>query len=167
MDTEVKPIMPDLNAKTFTANGKTYTRLNSLPVARYEEYERLQIEFAFNASFENLFKAMQAAYLDLNQMKVADASVKLYNALHGITAIEAKDTAACKLCALFIVADGEDITKVDEALNSQKIEDWRLEGIDVNYFFTLAALFINGYKDAYKMLTQDTLQQSQKTAQQQ
>jgi hypothetical protein len=163
MDT-IAPKMPDLNAKTFTANGKTYTRLSSLPVGRYEEYERLQIEFAFNASFENLFKAMQAAYLDLNALKAADASVKLYNALHGITAIEAKDTAACKLCALFLVTEGEDITKIDEALNQQKIEDWRQEGIDVNYFFTLAALFINGYKDAYKMLTQDTLAASQTAA---
>ena len=82
----------------------------------------------------------------------------LYNLLHGVAAIENKDAAALRLCALFINESDEDVTVFDEAKMKDKIECWSKE-LDVSPFFHLAASLVDGWMPAYNITIRNTLKE--------
>ena len=129
---------------------------DSLSFNRFRELQRISIEFGFSTTFVELFKEIQKAY-DLVQTNKnwGDLAVTLYNLLHGVAAIENKDAAALRLCALFISETGEDVTVFDEAKMKDKIECWSKE-LDVSSFFHLAASLVDGWMPAYNITIQNT-----------
>ena len=147
----------DFKEKKFTCGGRTFYVQDSLSFNRFRELQRISIEFGFSTTFVELFKEIQKAY-DLVQTNKnwGDLAVTLYNLLHGVAAIENKDAAALRLCALFISETGEDVTVFDEAKMKDKIECWSRE-LDVSPFFHLAASLVDGWMPAYNITIRNTL----------
>ena len=63
---------------------------------------------------------------------------------------------AMLICALFFVTEDEDLTKWDEQMGKQKVQDWNECGYDVNSFFRIAANLVNGYIDILEGIFQST-----------
>lgn len=147
---------PGLEATSFeTWNGKKYYIQKSLSAERMAMREKLEIQFSFGVTFENLFKALTDTYVLLNDRKFADAAVNIHNTINGIANSDNQQVSAVELCKLFINQEGEDISIYDPKVMEQKSEDWK--DIDVKYFFQLAALSVHGWINAYKELTQSFL----------
>ena len=143
----------DPQARSFEANGKKYFIETKLSIARFHEYQILEKEAGFSISFSSMVEAIKEAYKDLNQLKAADASVKLHNLLAGISKIAEKEHVLLKMCALFINTEDEDRGEIDDDLITTKISDWEKE-YDVNGFFTLALNTINGFFQIYSEMHQ-------------
>ena len=149
-----------VNEDSFVACGTRYLIGNSLSITRFIEYEKLQNHVGFGVSFKSLFGTLTEVYELLNKQKLADAIVKIHNAIMGIKEKGDNRThPAMLLCALFINREDEDITKWDEADALRKIKDWGDEGYDMNSFFLLGVSFVEGFTDAYERLTLNTLDQ--------
>lgn len=153
---ELKKIDPSLGF--FQANGKTYKIEKSLSIERYSFYQRFEIELGYGSSFQDLYGAMSNAYNLLNQGKMADASVALYNAMRGFAELEKKEPHVLKYCALFINTDDEDRRVITDDMISAKIKDWQEEGLEVASFFQLALNSIPGFIEAYRSSSQATLE---------
>ena len=150
------PLKKVLGLKEFTANKQLYIVRRSLSVARFEAFERLQVEVGFGVDFGNLYANVAKVYDYINTVKLADASVACRNVLDGVkTNLQDRENLMLKLCALFICRPGEDISTYDEILAAQKIDDWRKEGIEMNTLFTYALNLVNGFTVVYKEASQD------------
>jgi len=146
----------DFKEKKFTCGGRTFYVQDSLSFNRFRELQRISIEFGFSTTFVELFKEIQKAYDFVQTNKNwGDLAVTLYNLLHGVAAIENKDAAALRLCALFINESDEDVTVFDEAKMKDKIECWSKE-LDVSPFFHLAASLVDGWMPAYNITIRNT-----------
>lgn len=141
----------------FNANGKVYTIRTTLTIERFEEFEQLQGEVGFGVDFLNLFKSMRKGYDYLNDGQPADAAVVMYNVMHGIKKhLDRRVNEVLMLCTLFICREGEDVTRYDEALCFDKINDWKREGITMDNFFSLAFNLVNGFIPVYNEISQAT-----------
>lgn len=151
-----------LEANSFTANGQKYIIHQAMTIKRFEIYERLQLEVAYGIEFENIATQLNAAYDDLQKFKAADASVKIHNILFGLSRkLGNRELNILLLCSLFVCRENEDLTAWTEAEASEKINDWRTEGIDIQDFFKLAFGSISGFT---KALEADLLNTSATTA---
>ena len=150
----LKKIAPD--AKEFTANGKRYRLISSLPISRYEDFELFQLEVAIGRSFEAIQQSINHAYRLCNRVVkgeevFAELAILLRDMSIGAALAGTKTPhAVLKMCALFLVRDDEDLSRCPNELIEDKINDWREEGIDMGYFFTFALLTIPGFLQAYK-----------------
>lgn len=150
-------IMPDLNAKSFTANGTEYFISNEMPIYRMAISQKLELEFGFGASFAELVNTHKELYTLLNDRKFVDCAVKVYNTLNGMAQVDELKIGCVEFCTLFINTAGEDISIYDQAVMEKKKEDWNKGLISPRFFFQLAALYTNGFISAYKGLIQGTL----------
>jgi hypothetical protein len=152
-------IFPDINAKSFEANGKTFRVAQSLSTERYEILERYQIEFGFGVSFAEMFEAWVEQYKLLQgDNRRADAAVNAYKVINGMTNIDNNLVFAFQVCTLFINYDNEDVRYYDPTLAEKKIADWRDGAIDSRFFFQQASTFVAGYINVYKMLVENISQ---------
>lgn len=146
----------DPEQRTFEAGGHKYTAVTSLTVERYEAYELYQQEVGIGRTFEELQAQINRAYALCNEVATgkkvfAELAVILHDLSIGCTLVGSNQPhAVLKLCALFLVRDGEDLSTIDDQLVQQKINDWRTEGIDMAYFFGFALRSIPGFLAAYK-----------------
>jgi hypothetical protein len=150
------------DATEFTASGQRYRRLMSLSIDRYEAYELLQVEIGMGRTFEQFNDEVNRAYELCNEVATgkkvfADLAVLLRDLSIGCSLLgQQQHHAVLKMCALFLVRDGEDLRTIDDQMIKDKIDDWRNEGIDMGYFFTFALLSIPGFLAAYKAVSQTT-----------
>ena len=111
----------------------------------------------FYPSIINPFKSMHKKHWELwellNQMKFAEMAVILNNLLNGNAKLEEMEPTALKICSLFINTKDEDRTIWNADLCSNKINDWKLEGYDMQDFFRLALGTVDGYADIYKEMS--------------
>lgn len=146
----------DFTKKYFECQGRKFYLKDSLSFARYRELQKIILEFSFSATFVDLFKNVKTAWEFMNQLKFADAAVTLHNIMIGIKNLEDKDDAVFRLCALFLDEEGEDVTGYDEGKMREKIDCWAKE-CDVTPFFQLAAKLVPSWIDAYKIVSQNGL----------
>jgi hypothetical protein len=149
---ELKTI--DFTNKHFECGGRKFTITETPSFRRYHEMQKISLEFGLSESFFNIYKNANHVYELLNQSKVADAAVALYNILYGIVSIEEKQPAAFRLCALFINEEGEDSAEYDEGKMNDKIECWGKE-LDPLPFFHLASSLVDGWVPAYNDFIQN------------
>lgn len=142
--------------KHFECGGKKFYVKDSLSFARYREMQKLNLEFGYSATFNDIFKHIREAWDMLNALKLAEAAVILHNIMYGVVSLENKDDPALRLCALFIDEDGEDSTIYDEGKMRDKIECWGKE-LDTLPFFQLASNLVSGWMPAYKIVSQSGL----------
>lgn len=149
---ELKTI--DFTKKHFECGGKKFYVRDSLSFARYRELQKINLEFGYSATFQDIFKNIRTAWDLLNQVKLGEAAVVLHNIMYGVVSLEEKDDPALRLCALFIDEEGEDPFVYDEAKTKEKIEIWSKE-CDVTPFFQLASSLTPGWSHAYKIIIPD------------
>ena len=155
---ELKTI--DFSKKFFECGGKKfYIKSETLSFARYRELQKINLEFGYSATFQDLFKNIRTAWELLNQVKLGEAAVVLHNAMYGIVSLEEKDDPAWRICALFINEEGEDPATFDEGKMREKIELWSAE-LDCLPFFQLAADLTPGWRDVCRQLIQSGLEKA-------
>ena len=150
--TELKKLDP--KSTSFVANEKTYFIETALSIERFHEYQIYEKEAGFGMSFKSLVEALRDAYDDINQLKAADAAVKLHNVLTGIAKTAERENVLLKMCALFINTKDEDRGVINDDMINRKIEDWNAEGYDINGFFMLALNTVDGFFQIYNEMHQ-------------
>lgn len=163
---EIKEI--DLAKGSFMANGKEYFIEAKISTRRWVIWRKTQAETGFGVQLGTMFENISQAYACLNQSdrKIADASVILYNILHGIKKVMDEDEIpeVITMCALFMNTKDEDRRYLSDALIREKYNDWEKEGIDMNSFFAFAINSIPGYIEAYEKLTPGISRKKKATA---
>ena len=158
------PIKSIRHLDTFKANGKKYIIRPSLTIARFEEFEKIEVNVTFGTSFQTLFGNLRKAWDYLNSNEPANASVTLYNTMIGIKdKLEERENPMLMLCALFICTEEEDVSKYDPAICRAKIADWRDEGIAMKDFFGLAFNLVNDFMPTYEKVSKGILSRQKKT----
>ncbi|MDZ7876103.1 MAG: hypothetical protein U5L45_00455 [Saprospiraceae bacterium] len=160
--TELKPL-PRQNdgnfARKFTANGINYKILSvndAMSIERYTEFSRLSAVVGFGADFNGLLGHLDQIAKDILLIDSKEPISKLA-AIARIQAVKDAviDTSkerfnqAMYFCSLFIVRDGEDLTRWDFEDATEKISDWNTEGYKGTDFFSLAALCIPDFAVHY------------------
>ena len=84
---------------------------------------------------------------------IAKARMKLDNLRRGVAKLKDKEPSVLKLCTLFLNTADEDPALWTNDLMTQKIEDWKAEGIDIQDFFTFALNTLNGFIDIYEQMS--------------
>lgn len=153
--TELKRI--DFETGKFTANDVNYTVSQYLSIERYCEFQILEKELAYGTSFEAMYRNLDRAEQELNKTHFVDAAVLLADIKRGILKVQEREPVVLKICALFINADGEDLTKITADMIELKIHNWKVEGLSMNDFFTVAASSVNGFLGIYQSVTQSIL----------
>lgn len=149
--TQLKRI--DLQKGIFEANGKTYHIEASLTIERYCEFQILEKELAFNLSFKGMFDSLNALWTEVNKMQFGDAAVRINNLLRGMARLEEREPVFLKICALYINTEDEDRSVINQDVITQKIQDWKAEGYDMQDFFMVASNSVSGFIDAYQRIT--------------
>ena len=147
--TEVKRL--NYKEREFVANGQNYTILESIPLGRYIHFQKIVPKLTYGVTFAEMYKTLVKAYEKLNNRQFADSAVLLHNMMSGIKDVEDENRhdTALLVCALFIVRDKEDISIIDETLFHAKIKDWAKEGYEINGFFHLALISIEGFRETF------------------
>lgn len=142
--TEVKRL-PE-NVKTFEANGRKYIVHTGLTVSAFQKLEELRLELEAGNSVPDMVKMMQQAYGKMNEGKMADAAVIMYNAMNVAERIvEGRPPLWLLELTLFVRPEGADVTKWDEGEAMVWIQDWENEGYDMADFFGLATRLHSAY----------------------
>lgn len=149
--TQLKRI--DMEKGVFQANGKTYYIEGSLSIERYAEYQILEKELGLGVSFKSLFDGLQGLWHNLNKMQFAEASVKVNDMIRGVAKLEEREPAVLKICALYFNTEDEDRTTITHDQITQKIQDWKIEGLDMRDFFDHAFKLVNGFLSAYQKVS--------------
>ena len=144
--------------ETFVAAGVNYKILSieqALTPVRYFAYEGLKFSYSFDNSPETIARELAKAHNIINaailgktenKEGVLDALTILYGMVETLkqptkTTIS-RGRYMMLICSLFIVSDGEDLTKWDELMAEKKIEHWNAEGFHMMDFFFLGLGFI-------------------------
>lgn len=144
----------DFSKKHFECGGRKFYVRDTLSFARYRELQKLNLEFGFSSTFQDIFKNIRLAWDQLNATRLGEAAVILHNIMYGVVSLEDKEDPGIRMCALFIDEEGEDPTIFDEAKMRDKIECWSKE-LSVTPFFQLAANLVPHWIDAWQLLTPD------------
>lgn len=150
----------DFSKKHFECGGRKFFLHDDLSFMRYRELQKLNLEFAFSATFHDIFKNIRTAWELLNQTKLGEAAVVLHNVMYGVVSLDDKDDPALRVCALFIDEEGEDPTVYDEGKMRDKIDCWSKE-LSVTPFFQLATSIVPGWRNAYETASQNGLKKAQ------
>ena len=165
--TEKKGIGKD--QKQFTANGTNYKILTAeqgITAVRYFEYEKLKVQYCIDASFESIHAAIKESNDILNKV-ILGQNTGGKSVVHVITTLQqvaekcantAQITAGrlmymMLICTLFIVVDGEDLTKWSLTDAENKINDWQAEGLGFEPFFVLGLDFFKQLNEIFTRLT--------------
>lgn len=127
------------NTKSFSAGGKKYLVHDSLTADGFQQLEEFRVEIECGNSTADLQKNLQASYALLNQGKMADASVKLYNSIN-ITerVIDGRRPAWLLALTLFIRPEGANLNEWSEPEAESWIKDWTEAGYAIDDLFTIA-----------------------------
>ena len=151
----------DFSKRFFECGGRKYTVTpDKLSFARYRELQKINLEFGYSVTFNDLFKNIRTAWDLLNAVKLGEAAVVLHNIMYGVVSLEEKDDPAWRICALFINEEGEDVSTYDEGKMREKIDVWGKE-LDALPFFHLAADLTLGWREGYRQLIQDGLKKAE------
>ena len=147
-----------LDKKSFKANGKEYTIVDTMSIERWKYLEDFQELLAWGTGFDDLFKNIKRVYQLLDEGKENEPRIILHNVLTSIKQkLEKRYHPALMLCTLFVVRDDEDQTVYNEEFMKSKIEDWTTEGYDINDFFQLAWTLVPGFIKHYQDDLADSL----------
>lgn len=138
----------------FEANGVKYQIESGLSIERYCEMQILEKEMGFGVTFRSIFDKLKSVYLEMNKTNFVGAAVTLDNLLKGIAKIEEREPVVMKICCLFINYEGENRASWNNDLVVKKMNDWKLEGLDVQDFFTVALNSVSGFMEIYKKITE-------------
>lgn len=149
-------IVLDVNEDQWQINGTTYFKTKRMVTERWQLLERHDIQFGFAANFKSLFDKIGEAYQLGNARKDLDLGVALHNILHGMANVDSAYTFAFELCTILMNYEGENLREFTEETRLKKLRDFKEGGVDVGFFFRLAAISTPGFLAAYRTIVQDT-----------
>jgi len=127
------------DTRRFEAGGRWYQVHDTLTVDGFQHLEELRIEMEAGNTVGDLIKLTKQAYTLLNQGKMADAAVSLYNALNiEERVLEGRPQAWLLALTLFVRPEGADLSKWSESEAAEWIKEWNEEGYSVTDLFNLA-----------------------------
>lgn len=148
----------DFENPVIHANGKDYKVIKEISINRFRELEKMEVEFYYGFSMQDMFTNLTAIFGDLNKSKIGDAAVKIYRLMEGVAdKIDKRENVMLRMVGLFLVTEGEDLTSYSEELANEKIADWSKEGYAIDDFFTLAANLVPGFIQDYEKILAGTL----------
>lgn len=151
----------EAGTKYFECGGKKYYISDKMSFPKFQLLSEWSLEFAFSATFKDIFVQLKKMYELLNQTKFADSAIICHNIMSGIVKLEQKNNVAFRICALFILEEGENEIEYNEAKVNEKIDNWAKE-LDAAFFLNFAASIIPNWISAYKMLSPNTSNQQEK-----
>lgn len=127
----------------FTANGQKYRILSPKDGMSLRRYTKLRAALSVVGSdatlgeqIQNIQQAMKLVdSIATQKTGVVQLSVILENMKQAIARSDRNWHFSAYAATLFIIRDGEDVSKYDESLAEQKIEDWNTENINASDFF--------------------------------
>jgi len=142
----------------FTAGEKKFYILtpdDGFPVSRWTHYAKFNTMFMAAADMTNAYarrQKMDQMFEDLalqrNGVKLSDIIVANRSEMKEIQGVsEARFETGLYMATLFIVAEGEDVTKWSFAEAEEKIQAWADEGYGAQDFFVLAAHYVAAYME--------------------
>ena len=135
---------------SFMANGNRYIIMEYLSVGRDVRFKNTVPKMVFGTDFAGIFESFAKiyTYATTGESPLAalhKISVLCMNQMDAVKSMrETGNDPVLELCALFINKEGEDHSTISDQQISDKIADWKAEGLDSNDFFLLA---INSVKD--------------------
>ena len=152
----------DFTKPSFMANGKEYFINGQLSIARFAEFQILELELGLSISFKKLNDELKELDEGISKLKIHELTVEdLYKIQKrtrdlrtGVLKLQEKEHGALKLCALFMNTKDEDDTIWSNDLAVQKINDWKAEGYSMDDFFWQALNSVNGYLTTYREMSQ-------------
>ena len=152
-----QPKKIDMTKTSFFANGKEYFVTSFLTIGRYCEFQLLEQEVGFSSTFEKVFDEINESTDLLENVQclgdVIKPFVKLDNLRRRVAKLQEKEPPVIKLCTLFINTKDEDPAIWNNDLMTEKIEDWKAEGIDIQDFFSLAFNSQNSFIKVFKKVS--------------
>lgn len=130
-------------------NGNEYYIEYRLTPERHKRLRlaMLKLEFGETYDITKIRSLLNVVWKDLNDSKVADGAVKLYNVIKQAEKVETQVDPALEACALFLLRKDEDVSKVDDNLIADKIKDFNSDAIARETFLALALGIQNGLKE--------------------
>lgn len=129
-----------------------------LGIARFSEYEKLQIAFGFGQSFAGILDVYNQIERLLGADKPfaeirTDAILLVNSAKRSIVDMTAaRYNKALYLATIFVVREGDDPTKWDMHTAEDYISDWSAEGLSEQDFFFLSASAVRGFKETFNKI---------------
>ncbi len=145
----------DFASGKFQAGDKEYIINQELTINRFKILEELEIEFYYGFTMQEMFQKLKDVWELMDKGKMAQAPVKIHNLMTGVAErVDKREPVMLRICSLFIVTEGEDLTEWSDELASEKINDWK--EYDINDFFSLAASLVPGFMKDYEEILNDT-----------
>lgn len=153
------PRNPNTNQilNVFEANGNKYyilTGQDAFPVSRFVHYAQLSAQFMAGATMANAYAQLAKMRQMLDDAAMQRGTTFTDIALHvgaqmkeleGLS--EARYHTGFYIASLFIVREGEDISKWSFAEAEEKIGDWAAEKYTGDDFFGLAAHYLAAFSE--------------------
>lgn len=150
----------------FDAGGKRYKVLSiedSITIARMQAYEVIKMDYAYTVNAESIKDA--AKRIDSILQGLVLGKKQEENIFHVSMILQGLNDALQKgnypfmfslmCCTLFIVKDGEDLSRWDKETAEAKIKDWQGANIDARCFFTLAVEWRKELNESLIQLVRD------------
>lgn len=150
----------------FDAGGKRYRVLSiedSITIARMQAYEVIKMDYAYTVNAESIKDA--AKRIDSILQGIILGKKQDENIFHVSMILQGINDALQKgdypfmfslmCCTLFIVKDGEDLSRWDKETAEAKIKDWQGANIDARCFFTLAVEWRKELNESLIQLVRD------------
>lgn len=138
----------------FSANGKEYFIEGSLTIERYAQFQILEKELAYGLTTKGMYDELNQLLKLMNKLMFVDCAIRLNNLVRGVSKLEEREPVVLKICALYCNTADENRAVITDDMISQKIQDWKKEGLDMRDFFGLASSSVNGFQEIYRNVIQ-------------
>ena len=142
---------------TFEANGKNYKVLESFPIGRYSIIEEAEEEALMFGNKKRGHEVMLAAMKKINEYNPGEAYTLLYNKIDIDQRSVKTAPYLLKICACYIVQEGEDLKYLSDDLIKEKIHDWSEAALDIRPFLVLSLRASKELIESYRKPIQDIL----------
>ena len=158
----------DLSTHKWLINGRWYYLLSKMPPRRYVEYLKLLPEVFFNTTFVGLYntchKTWQYATSGNDVLGNMHAIAELnFNQMKAVTDFDRLEVPKLfAFCAVIMVREGEDVSKCDENILMDKVQDFMSDTYSTDSFFLLAKHSVPHFIEVYNSLTENLNQEISK-----
>lgn len=130
--------------KSFEADGHTYHVLWNarLSLVRSRWLEKYGFFAMMGRDPRAFITEARRAYDFNNESKPGDVAVTLDNLISSGADMMSREAPMLYICAIFMVRDDEDVKSYDPAFADQKIEAWKKEGIESDFFLQSALSYL-------------------------
>lgn len=147
-------------SSTFKTEDHTYYIVHpedGIGFERWSELNKLLVPMQFGQRDFEAVKAYWTGFMNetVNNGNLSDIKVdivqRVSSFLDGVTEqTDKRWHQGAYLCSLFVIREGEDLTKWNRSLAEDKIEDWNNSGFDFQQFFFVAANLSDTFLTVYQ-----------------